>query len=331
MNPYQLSWAGIILYCILMYIILDGFTLGTGMLLPLLSKDDSDIAMSVVLPTWDGNQTWLVLGLASLYGAFPLAFALLMPALYLPLLIMGIFLLFRGVSFEFRMKSPKHKSMWDVLFAISSYACTIIQGLVLGVFIKGFDINSTKTQLMGVHYFSYFSVFTAVSLVLGYMLLGSTRLILKIEGDMRKLMYRLAPVLGVAVALCLLIVSIWTPFINPLIEKRWFDLSAWPYLVPMPAIMVGAFLLLQMALMKKMDHFPYWAAVIMFLCPYAGFAASVYPYIIPYHLLYWQAASGVSSLRFTLIGACVMLPILTSYTYYSYTVFKGKVKDVIQY
>ena len=331
MNLYQLAWACIILYCIIMYVVLDGFTLGTGMMLPFLKEHDGDIAMSVILPTWDGNQTWLVLGLASLYGAFPLAFSLLMPALYLPLLFMGIALLFRGVAFEFRLKSTQSKYCWSLCFGLAAFICAFIQGIILGTFINGFIFDAASKSLLDVNYFTPFSFFTAFSLMIGYALLGSTRLILKVVGDLRNLMYKISPLLAMLLSVCLLVVSIWTPFINPLIEKRWFDLSLWPYLVPMPAIMTLALLVLMISLIKRNDQFPYWSAVIMFLCPYAGFAASVYPYIVPYHLFYWQAASGVSSLEFTFIGACIMLPVLTGYTYYSYHIFRGKVTDVIHY
>lgn len=331
MNAYELFWAGVIVYCIVMYVILDGFTLGTGILLPFLNDQDSDIAMSVILPTWDGNQTWLVLGFACLYGAYPLAFALLMPALYLPLLIMGIFLLFRGVAFEFRLKSAENKHRWSYVFAIAALSCAFIQGLILGAFVQGFTLNADNTQITSTHIGNGFSIFTAISLVLGYLLLGTTRLILKTENHLREQMYRLAPWLALLVGICAVAVSIWTPFINPTIANRWLDSTLWAYLSPMPVIMAIAFLILVIAIIKRKDHIPYWTAVIMFLCPYAGFIASLYPYIVPFHVYYWDAASGIAALRFTLVGACIMIPVLTIYTYYSYSVFKGKVKDVLSY
>ncbi len=331
MNIYQLSWVGIIVYCMIMYVVLDGFTLGTGMLLPFLKEADGDIAMSTILPTWDGNQTWLVLSLASLYGAFPLAFSLLMPALYLLLLTMGVALLFRGVAFEFRLKSSSAKYRWSVLFGLAALVCAFIQGVILGIFIHGFTLNASGDHLICVHYLTSFSVFTAVSLVIGYLLLGSTRLILKTEGHLRAVMYRIAPLLTVLLSVCLFIVSVWTPFINPFIANRWFNLYLWPYLVMMPTIMSLALFILIISLVKKVDQISYWAAVVMFLCPYAGFCVSVYPYVVPYHLFFWQAASGVKSLKFMFFGACVMLPVLTAYTYYSYHVFRGKVIDVLHY
>lgn len=256
MNHYQLAWAGLIFYSMIMYVVLDGFTLGIGIILPFLNEHDADIAMSVILPTWDGNQTWLVMGLACLYGAFPLAFSLLMPALYLPIFVMGIALLFRGVVFEFRLKSTSGKYRWSVLFGLSSLICTFIQGLILGTFIHGFKVNSINSTLVDVHYFTHFSLFIAISLIVGYLLLGTTRMILKTSGALCAKMYRAVPVFALLLAICLLVVSIWTPFISPYIESRWFNLALWPYLVVMPAIMMIAFLVLIVALIKKVDSVP---------------------------------------------------------------------------
>ena len=331
MHFFEYAWAGIILYCIVMYVILDGFTLGTAFMLPFLSDEEGDIAMSVILPTWDGNQTWLILGFACLYGAFPLAFALLMPALYLPLLLMGAGLLLRGVAFEFRLKSKEHRRRWTWVFCLSSFFITAIQGIILGNFVTGFKVDIIHNILVTSDIVTPFSIFTMISLIVGYSLLGSTRLILKTEGVIRDHMYRIAIVMAVILAVCIFIVSIWTPFINPLIEKKWLNLQLWPYLVILPAITGLAFLILGYTLMKKNDYGPYWAAVALFLCPYAGLVISVFPYIVPYKLIFWETASGISTLKFTFIGACVLLPILTGYTYYTYSVFKGKVTDVLDY
>lgn len=331
MNFFELAWGAIILYCIVMYVILDGFTLGTAIMLPFMSDEEGDIAMSVILPTWDGNQTWLVLGFACLYGAFPLAFALLMPALYLPLLLMGIGLLFRGVAFEFRLKSKEYRRRWTWVFFFASLFIAGIQGAILGDFVTGFQLDKVHNVLVNRDFINPFSIFTILCLIIGYSLLGSTRLILKTTGRIRSHMYRVASVLAVLLAACVLIVSIWTPFINPLIEAKWLNLKLWPFLVILPAITGFAFVVLGYTLMKEIDVGPYWAAVLLFLCPYAGLVISVFPYIVPYKMVFWEAASGLSTLKFTFIGACIMLPVLTGYTYYSYRVFRGKVTDVLKY
>ena len=331
MNYYQLIWAAIILYCIVMYVVLDGFTLGTGMLTTLLSESENDIAMSVILPTWDGNQTWLVLGFACLYGAFPLAFSILMPALYLPLLIMGTALLLRGVAFEFRLKSKEHRKRWSIVFALAALIVTFIQGMILGKFVQGFSLDTVHNIIVNQHLLTPFSFFTGTALVIGYMLLGSTRLILKTEGELRTKMYKVAGILATALSACIFVVSVWTPFVHPDIAKIWLNLSLWPYLVTMPATTGAAFLLLAFGIFKKIDRIPYWSAVVMFLCPYVGFCVSAFPYIIPYKLAYWQAAAPDNALKFTLVGACIMLPVLTAYTFYSYHVFRGKVNEVLGY
>ena len=322
-------WGGIIGFCIIMYIILDGFTLGTALILPILDRGQCDIAVSVILPTWDGNQTWLVLGLAALYGAFPIAFSLLLPVLYLPLLLLAIFLLFRGIAFEFRLKS--YKPYWDHVFTAASLCIAAVQGLILGNFVQGFHFDRVNDVLQLKGFFTPFTLFTAVSLIIGYLLLGSTRLILKttgkIQAKMNLVAKRCLPLLG----LCIFIVCLWTPFVDNFVLKRWLTIESWPYLVFLPTFTVIAFITALLALERGYDRAPYWGSVGMFLCLYFGFAASVYPYIVPYHIPYWQAASPDGTLKFILVGAVIMLPVLLFYTGYSYKIFSGKVEEKLHY
>lgn len=320
-----LIWLMIIGFCILMYVVLDGFTLGTGMLLPFLNDQERDIAISVLLPTWDGNQTWLVLGLASLYGAFPLAFSTLLPILYLPLLLMAITLLFRGVIFEFRLKSRRGKSRWDIIFAAASLLTTLLQGLILGDFVTGFNLDTPYPI------FSAFTLLTAVSLVLGYCLLGSTRLILKTSGLLQKKMRYIAKLLAYALMLAIFIISIWTPYVYPLVMSRWFNLHYMGVLAILPFVTVVCFLGLLWSLRHQKERLPYWLSVILFLCPYAGFIISIFPYLVPYHINLWQAASPTSTLIFLLVGTVIMLPTLLVYTWYAYRIFRGKVNETIHY
>ncbi len=324
-----LTCLGIIGFCIIMYIILDGFTLGTGILLPFLDNKERDIATSVILPTWDGNQTWLVLGLASLYGAFPLAFSILLPIFYLPLLLLVIALLFRGVAFEFRIKSTKYKHQWDKLFIIGSIASTLIQGYILGTFVEGFSVTNNVYGIK--NNFSGFTIMTSFSLVIGYSLLGACRLILKTEGQIQIKMYHLAKILSIILMGAIICVSIWTPFVYPLVYDRWFNLKYLPYLAILPCITAICFLILLQALNKKNDWLPYWMAIMLFLCPYLGFMISIFPYLIPYKINLWQAASDSSSMTFLLFGAFIMLPILILYTGYAYYIFRGKVNETIHY
>lgn len=324
MDLLPLACASIIAFCIVMYVILDGFTLGTGVLLPFLKEEERNQAMSVLLPTWDGNQTWLVLGGASLYGAFPLAFSLLLPHFYLPIFLMVTALLFRGVVFEFRLKADeKGRKTWDIVFALASLLVTLIQGVVLGNFIAGIQMNASVV--------APFTIFTAAGLLFGYVLLGATRLILKTTGPLQHKMIRFsyAALLGVMIGIG--IASLWTPLLNPSIFERWFGKDHWIYLIILPYISVLTFGILLWSLYKRDDAFPFWCSVILFLCAYLGLVISLFPYIVPFQVTVWQAAAPDSSLRFLLFGLIIMIPILLIYTGYAYHIFRGKIQDVFKY
>lgn len=325
-------WAGIIGFCILMYIVLDGFTLGTGILMPWLNHDERDQAITMILPNWDGNQTWLVLGAASLYGAFPQAFGTLLPLLYLPLLVMVLALLFRGVAFEFRLKSVLGKAGWDMCFTVGSIIATFVQGVILGAFIHGFDyVSINAQQLPGFLWLSPYSIFTGVALVFGYALLGATRLILKTEGSIGAKMRRISTYLGFLIIVVALVVSAWTPFIAPSIFVNWFQPNRIWLLILMPSITILAWLWLMLSLRKGKEHAPFWASIVIFCCCYVGFGIGIWPNIVPHYMSIWAAASPTGSLIFMLIGAVIMIPVLLIYTGYSYKIFGGKIRDLISY
>lgn len=324
-------WAGIIGFCILMYIILDGFTLGTGILMPWLNAHERDQAITMILPNWDGNQTWLVLGAACLYGAFPQAFGTLLPLLYLPLLLMVLALLFRGVAFEFRLKSVLGKGAWDLCFIAGSLVATFVQGMILGAFIQGFDYSSTSNQLPNFVWLSPYTIFTGIALIFGYALLGATRLILKTEGSIGPKMQRIAKFLALVIIFVALIVSAWTPFINPSIFVNWFQPSRIWLLILMPTMTILAWLWLMISLKKAKEHAPFWASIVIFFCCYVGFGIGIWPNIVPHYMSIWAAASPAGSLIFMLIGAVIMIPVLLIYTGYSYKIFGGKIRDLISY
>lgn len=326
-----LAWGFIIAFCIALYVILDGFTLGTGMLMFFLNPQEKDMATSVLLPTWDGNQTWLVLGAASLYGAFPIAFSLILPVFYLPLILMVVALLFRGVVFEFRLKTQERQRFtWDIIFAIASLIIALIQGLILGNFIEGFNLH--QDHLSPAHsLINGFTIFTAIGLVIGYSLLGSTRLVLKTEDSLKYKMIKIAFICTFLVILCVAITSLWTPSINPAIYERWFKGEHWIYLMILPYISSLFFIILLFSLYRKDDVLPFWCSVILFLCAFLGLVISIFPYIVPFQITLWQGASTDTSLRFLLFGAVIMIPILLLYTGYAYHVFKGKVKVFTHY
>ena len=316
----ELFWIAIIGFCVFMYVLLDGFTLGIGMLTINMPENDLKTSLSVVLPTWDGNQTWLVLGAASLYGAFPKAFAILMSKLFFPLTIMVVFLLLRGVSLEFLLKA-KNKKNWQRVLSSSSLIIAIIQGLILGNFIEGFDYS----------FFNLFSILCGLSLPFGYLLLGSTRLILKTTGDIQNDMFSLTYNLLVFVVLGMILVSIATPIVDSYVFKFWFDWNNLVYLIWLPIITSLIFINLYFALKNKNDFMCYWYSVGLFICPFAGFVISLYPYLVPFQYTFIECAAPESTLKFITFGACILLPMLSAYTYYSYYIFKGKIKEHISY
>ena len=329
MDNLAFIWVLIIGFSILMYVILDGFTLGIGILLPWLNPRERDIAMSVVLPNWDGNQTWLVLGGAALYGAFPLAFSTILPILYLPLLLMVLALLFRGVAFEFHQKTKRGRKLWDNAFTLGSLSATLIQGIMLGAFVQGLVLATPNNSLQ---WFTPFSLFTGCALVCGYTLLGASRLILKTENGLQEKMYRLAKVCAILVGCCLIITSIWTYWVHPVLPYQpWFFKDKLWLIGSLPLIGMLSLLGLFIALAKRRQRLPYWLTIGIFLCGYTGFIISVWPNIVPYSITIEQAAAPASSLAFMLIGAAIMLPVLLFYTWYSYPIFRGKIEQTIHY
>ena len=326
-----LAWAVIIGFCIIMYVILDGFTLGTAMLLPFLSSDERDLAVSVILPTWDGNQTWLILGSAALYGAFPAAFSILLPVFYLPLFIMVTGLIFRGVVFEFRLKDRSHVHQWDKVFIIASGIVALTQGLLLGDLVSGVEFTTSPLIQSTTNLATPFSLFTAVSLIFGYLLLGASRLIYKTEGELQKKMYKLAPYLCLAVLLSIGVVSFWTPMISSIVYSRWFSHDNWIVLAILPYLSLITMIIFLFSIKRRDEHLPFLCAVAFFAYAFIGYLISIYPYIVPYSLTIWQTAAPTGSLNFMMIGAVIMLPVLLVYTGYAYHIFRGKVQNVFHY
>lgn len=327
------GWISIIAFCILMYVLLDGFTLGTGIILPFVGGNHQrSLLFSAILPTWDGNQTWLVLAGASLYGAFPLAFSMILPTLYFPLFIMLIALLFRGVVLEFRLKSHgKATDIWDYCFVTGCVVATFMQGLIIGTFVKGFTGSVEHMIIPAYNWLTPFSIFTGASLVLGYALLGATRMIIKTQFELQDRLYIIAKIALFFVWLALIIISLWTPFVDPYTTQKWFHSGHTAALAILPFITTLSFIACLLGLVTKKEHIPYWTSVIIFCCTSFGFGYSMWPYLVPHIVTVWQAASSHGSLLFMAVGACIMLPVLLFYTWYSYHIFRGKVTDVIEY
>lgn len=319
----------IIGFCIIMYVLLDGFDLGIGILFPFFNDRDKSLMMSTILPVWDGNQTWLVLGVAFFYGAFPRAFSMMMPALYLPLLIMVISLLLRGITFEFRLKEKRYRWVWNYIFFLSSIVITFSQGILLGAFVAGFDID--KQQQVTIALLTPFNLLCGVALLFGYALLGSTWIIAKTESALKERMYKVSLLSLWIVSFFLMLISIWSPFINNDIWQRWFGVNNFYKVLFLPCFTAGLIVYFDHCLRQRCVYRLYWLAVLVFICSYIGFGISTWPYIVPHHITMWQAAAPPSSQIFILIGTLTLLPILIGYTAYAYYIFRGKVTDIIDY
>ena len=320
-------WAGIIAMAVFFYVLLDGFDLGIGILfLSRKHEHDRDLMMNTVAPVWDGNETWLVIGGAGLMGTFPLAYSVIMPALYLPIIIMLIALVFRGVCFEFRFKAEGAKHIWDYAFFTSSTVATFFQGVNLGAFIQGFPVQGHTYVGGAFHWLTPFALVVGLALLPGYALLGSTWLVMKTEGAVHDHMRKISEALLAAVIVGMGIVSLWVVIFFPDIRARWFTLPTFFYLVPVPLLTAGAAFTLWRALRKGNDTLPFVMAMALFALGYLGLGVSRFPHIIPPDITIWDAAAAPSALSFMLVGAAVVLPVVLGYTFYVYRVFRGKLQ-----
>ncbi len=325
-------WFGVIGFGVLMYVLLDGFVLGLGILAPFAEDEHQlDHMMNTAAPIWDGNETWLVLGGAGLLAAFPKAYALLLSSLYLPVLLMLVALIFRGVAFEFRFKATRAKPMWGVAFALGSMFTAFAQGVILGALVEGMPVNGGKYLQGGLlggmfGWFSPFSMLTGVALVFGYALLGSTWLILKTEGRMQLVARTLTRPLVLVVVAFMALVSAWLPFLDSRIMARWFEGGHFWWLAPVPLLaLANAFALWRAAMRKDRDAAPFVLTLCFFALGFAGLVLGIWPNILPPTMSIWDAASAPSSQVFLGVGIVFLLPAILGYTFWSYRVFSGKV------
>ncbi len=320
-------WAMLIALAVLMYVVLDGFDLGIGILFPAIKGErNRDVMMKSIAPVWDGNETWLVLGGGGLFAVFPLAYSVLLTAFYAPLIAMLLALVFLGVAFEFRFKDPKHKPFWDLAFVGGSTAAAFSQGIVLGAFIQGIEIEGRSYAGGWFDWLTPFSLFTGLALVLGYALLGAGWLVMKSTGALQQRVYVIMRPLALATLAAIAGVSLWTPLLNEEIAERWFS---WPnivYLSPVPLLVAAGAAGLYRAIQLKRQVQPFVLTLGLFLLSYLGLGISLYPNIIPPEVSLWVAAAPDKSLAFLLVGTLVLLPLIFAYTAYSYWVFRGKVK-----
>ncbi len=320
-------WYFIIGFAVLMYVLLDGFVLGIGILAPFADDDaQRDLMMNTAAPIWDGNETWLVMGGAGLMAAFPPAYSIVLSALYLPILALLIALIFRGVAFEFRFKAQRSRWIWGIAFNVGSLLAAFAQGLILGALVEGMPLKGGKyVHEAAFAWFSPFSMLTGVAVVFGYALLGATWLVLKTDGRVQRIAFDLTRPLMLAVIAFMLLVSAWLPFLDPGLMARWF---AWPnllYLSPVPILAIVNAVALWRAVLANRETAPFVLSLCFFALGFTGLVVGIWPNIVPPTLTIWQAASPPSSQGFVLVGACIMIPAVLAYTAYSYRVFRGKV------
>ena len=320
-------WTLILAIGIFFYVLLDGFDLGIGILYAFAPDTPSrNLVMNSIAPIWDGNETWLVLGCLGLMAAFPLAFAIVIPAVYFPIVIMLLALVFRGVAFEFRYRDSDRKGFWDHGFFWGSLIATFAQGVVLGAFIQGFKVDGRHFAGSSLDCFTPFSLLTGVELVFGYALLGAAWLVMKTEADLQRQARMWARYALIGVLLAIAVVSVWTPLTDSAIFHRWFD---WPHPlwlapVPLAAILLGAYIWRTLGSHGEKRVFA--ASIGLFVSAYLGIAVSLWPMIVPRRYSLWDAASSESTQAFLLVGTLTLLPIILMYTGWSYWVFRGKVR-----
>ncbi len=325
-------WTIILAAGVFFYVLLDGFDLGIGVLHGFApSKAARDIMMKSIAPVWDGNETWLVFCGVALIAVFPLAFAIIIPAVYFPILVMLVALAFRGVAFEFRFDDATHRAFWDRAFCFGSVVATFAQGVVLGAFIQGFQVTGRQFAGTSFDFLTPFSIMTGFALLFGYGLLGSGWLIIKTEGELQQWARRAGRVCLIGVMAGIVVVSLWTPVMEPMIAARWFSLPNFLFLWPVPIVTLAVAIWEWRALGEGPDAAPYAAAVLLFLLSYLGIAISLWPMIVPYRFTLWDAASSPSTQSFLLVGTLFLLPVILMYSGWSYWVFRGKVRSDIGY
>ena len=322
-----LIWGLLIATAVFLYVVLDGFDLGCGILFPFAPSDKCrSRIMNSIAPFWDGNETWLVLGGGGLFVAFPVAYAILMPALYLPIMLMLMGLIFRGVAFEFRFKAAeKDRKLWDIAFHGGSLLAAFMQGVVLGNFIQGVEVDGRNFAGGSLDWANGFAIVTGISLVFGYALLGATWLVMKTEDETQAWARNAAKYVLGFVAIAMAVVSIAMPFIDERISELWFSAPNIYYLLPIPLLTAFAFITLWRDLHKDVREVrPFLLSLALFLLGYIGFGISLYPWIVPFEFTLWDASAASTSQSITLIGTAIMLPIILGYTAYCYYIFRGK-------
>ncbi|MEX3940516.1 cytochrome d ubiquinol oxidase subunit II [Paraburkholderia sp. BR10937] len=325
-------WATIIAIGLFMYIVLDGFDLGIGMIFPFFPSDTiRDMLMHSIAPVWDGNETWLVLGGAALFAAFPMVYAVALSGLYLPIIFMLVCLIFRGVSFELRGKANRTKNLWSLAFICGSAGAAFFQGVILGSYLQGIPVKDGVFSGDPFFWVSPFSFLTGMGLMVTYALQGATYLVMKTEGDLQDSLFGIVWPMTLALLAFIVAVSIWTPLTDAEVAARWFSSSFRYGLYPVPILVAVTAVAMYRAVKRRSDFAPFLLCNALILLGYLGLLLSIWPYAIPRSVTLWQAASPRSSQIFALVGAVIIIPIIVVYTTAGYWVFRGKVQQGSQY
>jgi cytochrome bd ubiquinol oxidase subunit II len=320
-----LVWAMLVALAMILYILLDGITLGVGLLFPTGGDEqERSIMMDSIAPVWDANQTWLVFGGGAIFAAFPVVYGVLSSAMYIPLVTFIAGLIFRGVAFEFRAHSAR-KRQWNKAFFFGSLVAVLSQGLTLGGILTGIKVSANHFAGSPFDWLNPFSIMVAIALIPGYVMLGSTYLIIKTNGAVQGRAFKLALGSSMAVLAFMAIVTVWTPFHYPLVWTNWFSVPRIYFVWCFPLMgLVSAYFLVK-SLKARREVAPLMFSTGLFLSGYIGLATSLYPFAIPPTITLYEAAAQPETLRFTLWGAIIVLPIVLAYIIYSYSVFRGKV------
>lgn len=321
-------WAFIIAFAVFAYVVMDGFDLGIGILFPTFAVGrERDKAMNSIAPVWDGNETWLVLGGGGLFAAFPLAYAVILPATYPLIIAMLLGLVFRGVAFEYRWRDPGHQGFWDAGFTGGSLVAAMAQGMTLGALLQGIEIVDRNYAGSWFDWLTPYTLLCGLGVVAGYALLGSTWLIWKLEGNEQAHARKLASRAAIATIVLMGAVSLYNVFLNAEYAARWLTAPEIYFAAPVPIVTAIIAISMIRAISRERNSKPFWLALALFFFGMAGLGVTMWPYVVPPGLTIWDAAAPERSQIFMLIGVAITMPLIIGYTAWAYWVFRGKVSD----
>lgn len=321
-------WAFIIAFAVFAYVVMDGFDLGIGILFPTFQPGrERDRAMNSIAPVWDGNETWLVLGGGGLFAAFPLAYAVILPATYPLIIAMLLGLVFRGVAFEYRWRDPGHQAFWDKAFTGGSFVAALAQGMTLGALLQGIEVEGRAYAGSWWDWLTPYTLLTGLGTVAGYALLGSTWLIWKLDGAEQAHARKLAIWAGGATIVLMGAVSLYNIALNEEYASHWLTAPQIYWVAPVPIVTAVVSLSLLHSILKARNSKPFWLAIALFFLGMSGLGVTIWPYVVPPGVTIWDAAAPERSQIFMLVGVAITMPLIIAYTVWAYWVFRGKVAD----